>query len=123
VELTVAGLDGTTPSTDTVAISPGPADVLTVTAAQYRRGKREWRIDGTSSILAGQTIKVHLGTSVVGTPVIGTAAVDGVGAWRIRITNSTAVPPAGVTSQPISVESQRGGVLQGAQAFNATVGN
>lgn len=125
LSLTATGLGGTTPSTDTVSIAPAAGEGLVVTAGQYRRGKREWRIDGTSSVAAGQTVKVHLGTALSG-PVIGTAVVDATSAWRIRLTlpqGSAAIPPNGVTSQPISVESGMGGVLQGPTAFNATVGN
>jgi hypothetical protein len=48
--------------------------------------------------------------------------VDALGAWRIRVTvpaGSPAIPAAGVTSQPITVESGMGGV----RTANATVGN
>lgn len=126
VQLTATGLPGTIASTDTVSVAPAPADTVVVTAAQYRRGKREWRIEGTSSLAAGQTVKAHRGASILSSPVIGSAAVDNLGAWRIRLTvsaGSPSIPAAGATTQPISVESGMGGVLQGAQAFPATVTN
>ena len=120
LELTATGPGGT--STDQVVVSP-QAENLVVTAAQYRSDKLEWRVDGTSSILAGQRIKVHLGSSLNGA-VIGTANVDATGLFRIKIANTpvAARPPANVTSYPISVESTTGGRLSGATAFNATVG-
>ena len=120
LQLTATGPGGT--ATDTVVVTPQP-ETLVVTSAAFRSGKNEWRIDGTSSIPAGQRITVHLGSELTG-PVIGTALVDATGAFRLRLSNvpAPARPPANVTSTRISVESTLGGTLSGATAFNATVG-
>jgi hypothetical protein len=80
---------------------------VTITAARYTASKKEWRVDGTSSLLAGQTITVHLGA--LSGPVIGTAIVDATGSFSSRGTSTT----VGATGQTVSVESQLGGTSTG----------
>ena len=83
------------------------ADTVAVTSARYTASKREWRVDGTSSILSGQAVTVHLG-GLDGT-VLGTAVVQATGSFAIRVT-STVVGRAG---QSVSVESPLGGTATG----------
>lgn len=61
-----------------VTVTPA-ADVLAITAARYTTSKREWHIDGTSSLLAGQTVTVQLGG--LNGQTLGTAVVDPTGAF------------------------------------------
>jgi hypothetical protein len=104
--LVVSNSTGTsTPST--VTITP-KADAVVISAARYTASKREWRIDGTSSILAGQTVTAHLGP--LSGPVLGTGVVDATGAFSVRSTTSTSVGAAG---QTVSVESPMGGTAAG----------
>ena len=54
-------------------------------AVRYRTGNNEWRISGTSNLLAGQRVTAVLGSTLTGR-VIGTpAAVDAAGAFSIRL--------------------------------------
>ena len=90
-----------------VTVTPA-ADSVVITAGRYTLSKREWRVDGTTSVPAGQTVTVHL--AGLNGQVIGTAVVDPAGAFSMRTTSSTAVPRAG---QTVSVESQLGGTVAG----------
>jgi len=103
--LEVASPDGSS-SSATTTVTPS-VDSLTITAAKYTASKKEWRIDGTSSVLAGQTMTVHLG-DLSGT-VLGTAVVDATGAFSVRVTSAT----VGTAGQTVSVESQLGGTVAG----------
>ncbi|WP_458115519.1 fibronectin type III domain-containing protein [Arthrobacter sp. D2-10] len=78
-----------------------PADQLTATA-EFRSDRREWRISGTASITAGNTITAR-STNTAGS-VIGTATVAADGSWTIRTRNSNvAVTPT------IKISSSAGG--------------
>jgi hypothetical protein len=99
--LHITSPDGTTSDAQT-KVTPS-ADAVTITAARYTVSKKEWRVDGTSAILAGQTITVHLGG--LSGPVIGTAIVDATGLFSSRGASTT----VGATGQSVSVESQLGG--------------
>ncbi|WP_323959236.1 hypothetical protein GC088_11945 [Arthrobacter sp. JZ12] len=61
-----------------------PADQLTGTA-EFRSDRREWRLGGSASITANNTITA---TNASGT-TIGTATVAADGSWTIRTRNST----------------------------------
>ncbi|MEV5050160.1 PKD domain-containing protein [Arthrobacter sp. LAR12-1-1.1] len=104
-KLTVGSPDGSS-SDAQVTVTPR-ADTVAVTSARYTASKREWRVDGTSSIPAGQAVTVHLG-GLDGT-VLGTAVVDATGSFALRVT-STVVGRAG---QSVSVESPLGGTATG----------
>jgi hypothetical protein len=108
-DLAVALPDGSGVSHDQVSIAPAN-DTVTITKALYTASKKEWRIDGTSSVPAGgQNVTVHLGA--LGGPVIGSPIlVDATGAWSVRVTVTTATPPTG---QTVSAESQLGGTVAG----------
>ena len=102
-QLTVTGPGGT--DVATVQINPQP-DVLTTSQIEFRTSKTEWRIVGTATVTTGNVITVHLGNTLTG-PVLGTASVDALGAWSLRLANGPQ-PPA---SRTVSIESSRGGVL------------
>ena len=101
-----------TSTDDQVKVTPS-ADTVTIAKALYTASKKEWRIDGTSSVPAGgQTVTVHLGAlsgAVIGSPIL----VDATGAWSVRVTVTTATPPTG---QTVSAESQLGGTVAGVVA-------
>lgn len=94
-----------------VTVTP-TSDVVTITKAQFTSSKREWRIDGTSSLRAGQTVTAHLGP--LSGPVIGTAVVDAVGGYSMRTTTSVTI-----NSTTVSVESGLGGTVAGFVFKNA----
>jgi hypothetical protein len=102
-QLTVTGPGGT--DVANVQINPQP-DVLTTSQIEFRTSKAEWRIVGTASVTNGNTITVWLGNSLSGTK-LGTATVDALGAWSLRLANGPQ-PPA---SRTVSIGSTRGGVL------------
>ncbi|GAA2172597.1 hypothetical protein GCM10009784_03640 [Arthrobacter parietis] len=80
-----------------------PADQLTA-SAQFRSDRREWRITGTATITAGNTITAR--STNLARSVIGTATVAADGSWTIRTRNSTA--PATAT---ITISSSAGGSI------------
>jgi hypothetical protein len=102
-ELTVSGPGGS--ARDTVEVS-NLQDALTVTRAEFRTDQREWRVEGTATVVGpGNTITVHLGSTLAG-PVLGTAEVDALGAWSFRQRGASQPPDA---SRTVSVESSAGG--------------
>ncbi len=111
-DLAAALPDGSGVTHDQVSITPSN-DTVTIAKALYTASKKEWRIDGTSSVPAGgQTVTVHLGAlsgAVIGSPIL----VDATGAWSVRVTVTTATPPTG---QTVSAESQLGGTVAGVVA-------
>ncbi|WP_436526903.1 PKD domain-containing protein [Actinoplanes sp. HUAS TT8] len=100
-ELTVTNPNGT--ATDRVTIRPTAETFPGGVTVRYRTGNNEWRITGTSSLIAGQRITAVLGDTLGGR-VIGTAAVDASGAYSIRVTG-----PAPGTVRTISVVTTTGG--------------
>lgn len=92
-----------------------PVDTLTVTSAELRTRRTDWRINGTSTIAGTNTVSVYLQNSD-GTKgaLVGTSPVDPIvapattGAWTVRGRNGT--PPNGATQ--LIVESSAGGSLQ-----------
>ncbi|WP_373048086.1 PKD domain-containing protein [Vulgatibacter sp.] len=103
-QLTVSGPGGT--AVDVVEVSAF-TDVLTVARAQYRRGKREWDVEGTASIPLPNVVSIYLADGVTR---VGVAAVDAAGAWRFRERQSAVAPEAGET---LIVRSSVGGELTG----------
>lgn len=96
--VTVTGPGGT--STDTVTVTP-LVDQLAGTA-EFRTGKRQWRVRGTATGALPDTVTVRLGTVVV-----GTAAVDATGAWDVRPAAGAGPVPQGPAT--VTVTSSRGG--------------
>lgn len=60
-------------------------ETLVIDRAEFRIFTNEWRIDGTSTQIAGNTITIYNNSTATGTP-LGTAVVDATGAWRLRTT-------------------------------------
>lgn len=96
----VTSADGST-SNDQVTVTPS-SDAVVITTARYRRG--ELRVSGTTSIPAGQTVTVHLG-SLTG-PVVGTDVVGATGNFTV-ISSAFNVG----NGQTTSVESQLGATV------------
>ena len=75
----------------TVTVVVANAETIAFVRSDFIGNKLRWRIDGTDTLHAGQTITVSFnngtranGTSLIGT-VIGTASVDPTGAWTIDL--------------------------------------
>ena len=90
--------DISAPATVTVNITGN--ETITVARAEFIRSTLRWRVEGTTSLRAGQTITIAydngtlrpLGTSLVGY-VIGTAVVDAAGAWALDLRLTSATDP------------------------------
>jgi len=107
LQYTVADSHGLASAPATVTITVTNPDLITIIQAQFRTGKRDWRIRGTDTIAGpGNTITIHIGPTLAG-PILGTIAVDVAGAWDFRISGSNIAPDA---TRTISVESSKGGV-------------
>ncbi len=106
-ELVVSNPIGGQSVASRVIVTP-TKDGVDILVAEYRRNKSEWRITGTSSILAGQTVVAHLGP--LSGPVLGTGVIDPAGAFVVRTTTSGIV---GGNGQTVSVESPLGGTATG----------
>lgn len=105
LELTVKNPVSTIGVTDQVVIRPQAETLNTGLAVRFRTGSGEWRIAGTSSLVAGQRIEAVVGNTLTGR-VIGNAQADAAGAFSIRL--NAAGPPAGTTT--VSLVSTTGGV-------------
>ncbi|HYN92660.1 MAG TPA: hypothetical protein VES42_02280 [Pilimelia sp.] len=103
-DVTVTGPGGV--ATDRVVVRPQAETISQVTGRYRNRG--EWRITGTSSLLAGQRVTVVLGSALTGR-VIGTTTVDAAGAFALRATT-----PAPGTTRTISIVTSTGGRVLGA---------
>ncbi len=101
LELTVTGQGGQV-ATDTVSVAPRP-EGLVIGAAEFRAGV-EWRVSGTSNVLAGQRVAVVLGSALTGR-VLGFTNVDAAGAWSFR--GAGGVAPGTFTT--VSTVSTMGG--------------
>jgi hypothetical protein len=111
--LTVTSPQGTTSEPGSVTVTP-IVDQLTVTSAELRTNKTEWRISGTASIVTGNTVSVYLQTAsgekgaLIGSgPVTAPVAPATTGDWSVR--NRGGVAPNGANR--LIIESSRGGVL------------
>jgi hypothetical protein len=105
LELTVTNPAGT--SSSQVTIRP-QAETISGVTARYRTGRNEWRVNGTTNLLAGQRVAVVLGSNLNGR-VIGTTSVDTTGAFSIRATG-----PVPGTVRTISIVSATGARILGA---------
>jgi hypothetical protein len=85
-----------------VTVVVAPAEVLTVTAAQFKGG--EWRVEGTSTA-NGATITVHSGS--ISGAVVGTSPVTA-GTWRVRLVPNPAVALSPTNNPIVTVESTGG---------------
>lgn len=104
-DYTVSDNSGLASNPATVTVNVVSPDTLTITTASFRT-TGEWRIRGTSTIPGpGNTITIHNGPDLT-SPVLGTIAVDALGAFDFRLKNSAITP--GPTNT-ISIESTKGG--------------
>ena len=101
LELTVRNPAGI--AVDEVVVRPQP-ETLSNLVVRYRTGSNEWRISGTSTVLAGQRFSVVLGSTPTGR-VIGTPqTVDATGALSLRATG-----PVPGTVRTVSIVTSIGG--------------
>jgi hypothetical protein len=110
----VTGTDasGTVATDDVVVTVAGGAathalaDTLSVVSATYSPASGTWQILGTASPASGQSVTARLGSVV-----IGSATVDGTGAWLVVVPNAqpSQIPAAG---QTVTVASSLGGAAQ-----------
>jgi hypothetical protein len=97
-QLTASNASGPDASPDEVVVKPKP-DVVTISRAQFTRSTREWRVEGTSDVFGpGVTVTVF---NTAGAKV-GSADVDTLGAWKVRVPNSTVTSTATVTAKSSS---------------------
>jgi hypothetical protein len=99
-------------NTATVTVTLAGGQTLAITRADYTANKRRWRIDGTSSVPATQTVFVMYadgvfadGTSAVGFLVASTQAVNGL--FAIDFTLAGANDPRNPTSTAFLVRPTR----------------
>jgi hypothetical protein len=110
-QVTATGVGGVGTSTATVVLTP-LAESITGVLARYRT-RGDWRVTGTTSVLAGQRVTVVLGPDSTGR-TIGSATVDPVGVFSVR---GFAVPdprvPAPAATQ-VTIVSATGGMATSA---------
>jgi hypothetical protein len=104
--LTATPVGGGPVATDTVVISP-QAETFSNVVARYRTTRGEWRVTGTTSILAGQRVTIVLGATPQGR-TIGSATVDAAGAFSVRAANLP--DPRSPAQTLVTVISATGGV-------------
>ena len=110
--LTVTNAAGS--STKDVTVNAIPGIVTVAAGTQLRTTKGEWRATGTASFPGANTVTIKTGNIVGSGTVIGTAAVDALGAWTLNVRGST-VP----ASTFINVTSARGGSAVGTVTVRA----
>lgn len=97
---------GTAGGGTTAGTPPPPTYAYTLTSADYRVSKKEWRVQGRiSNTGAGVTVQVFLGGSVTGT-LIGSVTTNATGDFDLRKVN----PPKG-TFTTISIQASNGATL------------
>jgi hypothetical protein len=87
-----SGLTAT--ATVTVNVVPVAAEAITITLAEFRRTSNRWRVSGTDTLLAGQTLNLDVVQPTGAVIRIGTVQVDNVGGWAFDQTVNV-VPLAG----------------------------
>jgi len=98
LQLTASNANGSDQTPDEVVIKPKP-DAVNIARAQFTRSTREWRVEGTTDVFGpGVTITVFNAAGVK----IGPADADTLGAWKLRVPNSTVASTATVTAKSSS---------------------
>jgi hypothetical protein len=93
----------------TVTVQVAAAETINIALAEFRTGGSRWRVNGTDSVAAGQTLNIAV-IQPTGTLVpLGSAVVDGAGAWAFDQVVANVVPLAGARVQ---VTSQQTGAAQ-----------
>ena len=97
----------------TVTVTLTGGETLAITRAEYIQSKRRWRVQGTSTVIATQTVYIMYadGTFADGTPavgtLVGTAQVDPAGLWALDLALAGANDPRNPTSTLFSVSPLR----------------
>jgi hypothetical protein len=90
----------------TVTVTVANPDTITITKAQFRTGKGEWNITGTTSVPGpGNTVTIHIGPTLSG-PVLAVVDADVTGAFKFVPKTSNIRPDA---TNTVSFESTKGG--------------
>lgn len=110
---TVADLAGVVSNPATVTLTVQGIENIAVAGAEFRADKQRWKVSGTSSVQAGQTVTVRPRNSATGAlgSVVGTAVVGAGGAWDLDV-RSSAVSGAGFNQ--VQATSPLGGSGTGA---------
>jgi hypothetical protein len=83
-----------------------PNDVVTVTRAQYRADKREYRISGTAADTTANRVHLRLGNVIgSGTTIQLNVPVNADGTWSVDLRNGPTLP----TNNVFNVKSDSGG--------------
>jgi Fibronectin type III domain len=91
-----------------VATTVVPNDVITVTRAQYRADKREYRIQGTAADTTANRVHLRIGDVIgSGTTIQLNVPVAADGTWSVDLRNGPALP----TNNRFNVTSDSGGRL------------
>ncbi len=106
LQLAATAVNGATTVTDTVQISPTPETITPGTARYRTRG--DWRVTGTTGLIAGQTVAMVLGSDLATGQFIGQATVDAAGAFSFKGAN---VPVGAGTT--VTYVSAMGGTVTG----------
>lgn len=94
------------PGCDTAFVTLTPLLDNLGTIRAKNDGKGRWVVDGTSTVLESNNVRVYAGATIDPTKLIGSALVDPTGAWKVDVRNSPIAVP---TCRCVSVESDRGG--------------
>jgi hypothetical protein len=89
----VADKAGVLSNPATVTVKVQGAETIVATAAEYRADKQRWKVNGTSTVVANQTITVRPFNGTTTGPVIGTTVVGVGGVWSLDVISS--VSPVG----------------------------
>jgi Bacterial Ig domain len=93
-QYTIADNHGNVSAPATVTVNVTAGEDIRVTKADFRAGKNEWDLVGTSSIPGpGNRLTIDLMRGGVTVANIGVADVDNLGAWRIRPRSTVAAIP------------------------------
>lgn len=105
---TVKDRAGVTSNPATVTISISAVETITVAGAEYRANQQRWKVSGTSSVQAGQTVAVRPRNSATGAlgSVVGTTVVGVGGAWDLDVRGSSV---SGTGFNQVQVTSPLGG--------------
>jgi hypothetical protein len=85
--------DGSLTATGTVTINV-IGETITINRAVFIVNGARWRVDGTTTVLAPNSMTIKLTRTG---QTIGVAPVDALGAWALDARNSTIIPQAGDT--------------------------
>lgn len=105
---TVADLAGVASNPATVTVTVQGGETITVAGAEFRANQQRWKVNGTSSVQAGQTVTVRPRNSATGAlgSVVGTALVGAGGVWDLDVRGSSV---SGTGFNQVQVTSPLGG--------------